>query len=104
MFKASADIVNFHKGGKFKKWFAKNKWYRRHSLFFDMGKQNMIPGTKYPLNAWHIFNSLSTGCYLLIPCVDLLMLYKWYIAAGAFVVVCLFYILVFNLFYNKILR
>jgi hypothetical protein len=104
IFKAGADIVNFHKGGKFKKWFAKNKWYRRHSLFFDMGKTNQLPGTKYPFNAWHIFNSLSAGCYILIPVIDLLYFFPWYYSAGALVVVTAIYILVFNLFYNKILR
>lgn len=54
----------------------------------------------YPVDAWHLTNSLQLACWLALP-----LLYRkwkaWYIdyAVGAAI-----FVLIFNLFYNSILR
>ena len=56
-----------------------------------------IPFTKYPLDGWHLCNSLMILCLIVS---GVLPGYLWYIdilAAG------ILWILTFNLFYNKIL-
>jgi hypothetical protein len=97
-FKATADIVNFRKGGKFKKLFANNKLFKKYPLFFDMGKQYMIPHTSYPFTAWHVANSLMIGCFLLAT---LFTGFRWY---TDILVMSVLFVMPFNLFYDKILR
>lgn len=62
-------------------------------------KVRMIAG--YPMDAWHIVNTVQLGCWLLLPLVYRPLLpSKWmdYGAGG------LIFILVFNTFYNKIFK
>lgn len=85
--KAFVDTIAFHSGGRFK------------SDFFNINKQGkFLPLTKYPFDAFHLFNSLMIVCF--ITAVSLGG-YRWYIDIPVLGVI---FIIVFNIFFNKILK
>ena len=54
----------------------------------------------YPIDAWHISNSLQLSCWLLLP-----FAYKnQFNPLIDFGIGCMWFIVVFNVFYNKIFR
>lgn len=55
----------------------------------------------YPLDAWHISNSIQLTCWLVLPLVYKPILPAWWMDFGAG---GLLFIVVFNLFYNKVFR
>src|SRR5574337_125865 len=83
VFKSIADTIAFHDGGKYFK-----------GKFFSMTRPAIyIPYTKYPITGWHLANSGSIVFFCLAAFGD-----NWkLVIAGAV------FILVFNLFFNKIL-
>ena len=86
--KALVDTIAFHGGGKFK-----------GIDFFNINKQGkMLPFTKYPFDGFHLFNSLMIVCF--ITAVSLGG-YRWYIDIP---VLGIIFIIVFNTFFNKILK
>ena len=88
VFKALADTVAFHKGGRFK-----------GRKFFDINQQGrFLPLTKYPLDAWHLANSAMIVCFIAAA----------FIGSGWFVIKVviagLVFNVVFNIFWNKIFK
>lgn len=80
--KALADTIAFHGGGIF-----------RGKKFFDITKQGkFFPGTKYPMDGYHIFNSLALTCLIWAVSESLIQ----------FCIFGLSYIVVFNFFWNYI--
>lgn len=62
-------------------------------------KEGKILFGKYKLDGWHIANSVMISSF--ITSANFPLDYKWYITIPVFGMI---FILVFNLFYNKILR
>lgn len=86
--KAFADTIAHHKGGILK------------GDFWDMTKQGkFIPFTKYPLDGWHLSNSGMILFFILATLFE--SLFPWYIQIP---ISGVYFIVFFNLFYNKILR
>lgn len=84
--KAIADTIVFHGGGKLRQIFG---------AFFDINVPGkFLPHTKYPLDGFHIANSL------------MIVTFVWIATDGIveFVLGDAVFILVFNLFWNKILK
>jgi len=87
--KAFVDTIAFHQGGIF------------HDLkFFDINKQGkMLPFTKWPVDGFHVFNSLMIVFFILAICFrpDV----EWYfLIPGA----GLLFNVTFNIFFNKFLN
>lgn len=87
--KAVADTIAHHKSTSI---------FKRSKFWSNGGK--ILPGTKYRLDGWHISNSGMVICFVVAtvlhePVLD----WYWEILIGGAV-----FNLVFNLFYNKILR
>jgi hypothetical protein len=55
----------------------------------------------YPLDVWHIANSIGIFCWCALPFVYQPCLPKWWMDYGAIGII---FIIVFNLFYNKVFR
>ena len=55
----------------------------------------------YPLDAWHISNTIQLCCWMALPLVYKPQLSAWWMnyAAGG-----LLFVIVFNVFYNKVFR
>lgn len=70
-----------------------NFWYKRES--WKHAKQVF----KYKLDAWHLAKSSMIICWVLA-----IILYKAFIPVIDFIVMGIIYNLVFNLFYNRILK
>lgn len=87
--KALVDTIAFHNGGVFK-----------GNAFFDITKQGkMFPLTKYPVDAFHLFNSLMILCYIVLAIINCKQ--KWWVQ---FIILSIVYLLTFNIFWNKILN
>lgn len=79
----------------------------RTSLFYglderfwsDEKKTNFIYGSKYKPNAWHLSKSAMLICLLAIPFV-----YKPFLGIFDYLIFGTEWILIFNLFYNKLLK
>lgn len=86
--KAVADTIAHHK----------SRSVFKNSKFWSNGGK-IVPGTKYRLDGWHICNS-GMICAFVVAAVLHSPVLAWYfeIPIGGVV-----FILVFNLFYNKIL-
>lgn len=85
--KAMVDTIAFHNGGRFK-----------GNDFFDINKQGkMFPLTKYPFDAFHLFNSLMIFFFIAAS----LFIGTWYIDIAAMGVV---FIIIFNTFFNHIFK
>ena len=80
--KALVNTIAFHKGGIF------------HGIkFFDITVQGkFLPYTKYPLDGYHVFNSLMITFFLLA-----IFGFSWWVIIGG-----LLFNVTFNLFWNKI--
>lgn len=91
MMKAVADTIAHHGGGVLRR-----KW----GDFFDINVQGwIIPGTKYPFNGWHIANSITIASLILAAVINSTV--PWWIM---FILLSTVFILVFNLFWNKVLK
>lgn len=55
----------------------------------------------YPLDAWHIANSVQIGSWIALPVMHQPVLPQWWMDYGASGIL---FIIVFNIFYNKIFR
>ena len=67
--------------------------------FWDLKiKRNYVPFTKYKIDGWHLSNSLMITCFIVA---GVLNGYVWYYDIP---VLGIIFILVFNLFYNKIFQ
>lgn len=88
--KALVDTVAFHKGGVYK-----------GNDFFNINIQGkFLPFTKYPLDAFHLANSLMI--FLFVGAVVVAAKQKWWISLIAFAVLGLLFNGGFNLFWNHI--
>jgi len=68
--------------------------------FWNIHKQGkFLPFTKYPLDGWHIFNSIMILCFIVMNVFK--TEYQWYITIP---LLGFIFILIFNFFYNKILK
>lgn len=84
--KALIDTIAFHKGGVFK------------SKFFDINTQGkFLPFTKYPLDGFHISNSLMIVFFVVATCMPSPLV--WYLNI---ILLGTAFNLVFNLFWNHI--
>lgn len=84
--KALTDTIAFHKGGVFK------------SKFFDINSQGkFLPFTKYPLDGFHLSNSLMIVFFVAAMCIPSPLV--WYFNI---VLLGITFNLVFNLFWNHI--
>lgn len=102
MLKALADTLDHHYETSI---FAnKPAWFWNPNVIHKTGPK--IAG--YPLDAWHIANSLQIACWLLLP-----FLYQrsgidigrqWLTDAVELCMGAVWHIVVFNIFYNKIFR
>lgn len=87
--KALVDTIIFHHGGRLPK-----------VSFFDNNVQGrFLPFTKYPFDAKHIGNSLMIICFIIAAVIGRWMLVHWIIQV---IVLGIIFILIFNLFWNKI--
>lgn len=93
-FKAVCEVISNH--GDNSKFFYMSPWWWQK----DYGK--IIRFTGFRWNAWHISNSLMIACFTVIPCIDLP--YLWLIRGAVFIGASIVFIIVFNLFYKKVLR
>lgn len=88
--KAAVDTIVFHGGGKLPK-----------IPFFDNRVQGrFLPLTKYPLDAKHLGNSLMIVSFILSGALGSAATEGHWIVG--FVVLSIIFILIFNLFWNKI--
>jgi hypothetical protein len=95
-FKAVADTLLHH----FETSIFKKKDVRWWNPEFSWKYVKFIPLTKYRLDAWHLFNSLMIVCFICFG-----VFYEHYIPWTLEVIAAgIIYNLVFNLFYNKLLR
>ena len=87
---AAMDTIAFHQGGWLK---------RRFGKFFDITIQGRrVPFTKYHLDGFHLSKSLMICSYVGAISVFLPHVILSFIAIG------LLYIIIFNLFFNKIFK
>lgn len=93
--KALADTLDHHFDtsifrDKPRRWWDPNVIHRRVPMIFG-----------YPLDAWHITNSIQICCWMALPFVYNPVLPQWWMdyAAGGGL-----FIIVFNTFYNRIFR
>ena len=87
--KAIADTIAHHKSTSI---------FKRSKFWSNGGK--MLPGTKYRFDGWHLSNSGMIICFIVAAVLhDPILAWYWEILIGGAV-----FNLVFNLFYNKILR
>ena len=85
--KALVDTIAFHGGGVFK-----------GKPFYNINIQGkMLPFTKYPVDAFHLANSLMILSFILLAIVNYKNK-KWVI----FLVLAIVYLCTFNLFWNYI--
>ena len=66
---------------------------------FWIGEGKYFPFTKYKVDGWHICNSIMIGFFVCLKYTKSL-----YSIPIDFVILITLFILIFNLFYNKILR
>lgn len=88
MAKAAADNINQHPDTSI----------FRNSKFW-VGEGNVLPLTKYKVDGWHFANSIMVGSFTAL--VFSRIEYNLYLS---FAVLEIEFILVFNLFYNKLFR
>lgn len=85
--KALVDTIAFHQGGVFK-----------GNNFFDITKQGkMFPLTKYPMDGFHIANSLMILSFIVAVCIPSTI--PWWIK---FSLLSVIFIITFNIFWNHI--
>ncbi len=77
-----------------------------NSIFFTMSEfwwkkdsGSILPYTKYRWNAWHLSGSLMVVFFIAATCVN--VPFGWYIQVP---ILGILFTLIFNLFYNKILK
>lgn len=89
--KAAVDTIVFHNGGKLPK-----------TAFFDNKKQGkFFPMTKYPVDGKHVLNSLMIVCFVVSGTMGTWGTWVW-MALLQVAVLGVIFILVFNIFWNKI--
>lgn len=88
IFKAIADTIKHHPDTSI---FAGKKFW----LF----EGKMLPLTKYKVDGWHIANSLMIASFLTLIFINIK-----YNHILSYIILGVEFILIFNLFYNKILR
>jgi hypothetical protein len=66
--------------------------------FWDVKIGPIVPYSRYRVNGWHLSNSLMIVCFIVA---GVLPGYKWYYDIPTLGII---FILVFNLFYNKIFQ
>lgn len=95
IFKAIADTLAHHfYTSVFLRWKDKPFWNPMHE------RNDAVPRVfKYPIDAWHLANSGMIVCFICAVPTVLHFAWYWQILGGG-----LLFNLVFNLFYNKILR
>lgn len=86
--KATADTIKHHPDTSI--FFGRKFW---------LSEGKLLPLTKYKVDGWHVANSTMIGAFLSLIFSDIP--YNLFISYG---VLTLEFILVFNLFYNKIFR
>jgi hypothetical protein len=99
MFKAVADTVQHHFGASIFFRLPK-KWWKYFDPDISWQAIPFLPLTKYRPDCWHIANSLMQACFLLA-----IFCYKptGFGRVMDFVMCSLMVVMVFNLFYNRIL-
>ncbi len=89
--KAAVDTIVFHNGGKLPK-----------TAFWDNNKQGKyLPLTKYPWDGKHVLNSVMIVCFVFSETMGTWGTWVW-IAPLQVLSLGIIFILVFNLFWNKI--
>ena len=93
IFKAIADTITHHEGGIL---------FRKYGSFFDMKVQGkFLPFTEYPLDGWHLAN---TGFWA-AGIAGFIIPGSWFdFWLYNYVLLVALSIVVFNIFYNKILK